>query len=84
MRMIVIRAVATLPATTVYGVFLWRQPGFRSGARRPGLPRVPYLNVHHRYPGDHTRLVMLCSGCHARVHRTRILRWLILPYLRMA
>ena len=36
-----------------------------------------YLNVHHRRPGDHTQLVTLCAGCHARVHRTRILsRWL--------
>jgi hypothetical protein len=36
-----------------------------------------YLNVHHRRSGDHTRLVTLCAGCHARVHRTRILsRWL--------
>jgi hypothetical protein len=36
-----------------------------------------YLNVHHRSPGDHTQLVTLCAGCHARVHRTRILRrWL--------
>ena len=36
-----------------------------------------YLNVHHRQPGDHTQLVTLCAGCHARVHRTRILgRWL--------
>ena len=36
-----------------------------------------YLNVHHRHPGDHTRLVTLCAGCHARVHRTGILRhWL--------
>jgi hypothetical protein len=36
-----------------------------------------YLNVHHRCPGDHTQLVTLCAGCHARVHRTRILaRWL--------
>jgi hypothetical protein len=33
-----------------------------------------YLNVHHRHPGDHTQLVTLCAGCHARVHRTRILR----------
>jgi hypothetical protein len=32
------------------------------------------LNVHHRRPGDHTQLVTLCAGCHARVHRTRILR----------
>jgi len=31
----------------------------------------------HRRPGDHTQLVTLCAGCHARVHRTRILRrWL--------
>ena len=29
------------------------------------------------HPGDHTRLVTLCAGCHARVHRTRILEhWL--------
>jgi hypothetical protein len=36
-----------------------------------------YLNVHHRHPGDHTQLVTLCAGCHARVHRTGILRrWL--------
>jgi hypothetical protein len=36
-----------------------------------------YLNVHHRRSGDHTRLVTLCAGCHARVHRTRTLsRWL--------
>jgi hypothetical protein len=35
------------------------------------------LNVHHRRPGDHTQLVTLCAGCHARVHRSRILgRWL--------
>jgi hypothetical protein len=35
------------------------------------------LNVHHRRPGDHTQLVTLCAGCHARVHRTQILgRWL--------
>ena len=26
------------------------------------------LNVHHRHPGDHTQLVTLCAGCHARVH----------------
>jgi len=31
----------------------------------------------HRRPGDHTQLVTLCAGCHARVHRTLILRrWL--------
>jgi hypothetical protein len=36
-----------------------------------------YLNVHHRRPGDHTQLVTLCAGCHARVHRTQVLaRWL--------
>jgi len=36
------------------------------------------LNVHHRHPGDHAQLVTLCAGCHARVHRTRILRrWLL-------
>jgi hypothetical protein len=36
-----------------------------------------YLNVPHRRTGDHTQLVTLCAGCHARVHRTRILRrWL--------
>ena len=36
-----------------------------------------YLNVHHRRPGDHNQLVTLCAGCHARVHRTRLLgRWL--------
>jgi hypothetical protein len=36
-----------------------------------------YLNVHHRHPGDHTQLVTLCAGCHARVHRTGVLRhWL--------
>jgi hypothetical protein len=35
------------------------------------------LHVHHRHPGDHTQLVTLCAGCHARVHRTRVLRrWL--------
>jgi hypothetical protein len=34
-------------------------------------------NVHHRHPGDHTQLVTLCAGCHARVHRTGFLRrWL--------
>jgi hypothetical protein len=32
------------------------------------------LNVHHRRRGDHTQLVTLCAGCHARVHRTRVLR----------
>jgi hypothetical protein len=31
------------------------------------------LNVHHRRPGDHTQLVTLCAGCHARVHRSLIL-----------
>ena len=42
-----------------------------------GCQSQHYLNVHHRQPGDHTRLVTLCAGCHARVHRTRILgRWL--------
>jgi hypothetical protein len=30
--------------------------------------------VHHRRRGDHTQLVTLCAGCHARVHRSRILR----------
>jgi hypothetical protein len=35
------------------------------------------LNVHHRQLGDHTQLVTLCAGCHARMHRTRVLgRWL--------
>jgi hypothetical protein len=35
------------------------------------------LNVHHRQTADHTRRVMLCAGCHARVHRSWILqRWL--------
>jgi hypothetical protein len=33
--------------------------------------------IHHRHPGDHTQLVTLCAGCHARVHRTGVLRhWL--------
>ena len=33
--------------------------------------------MYHPYPGDHTQLVTLGAGCHARVHRTRILgRWL--------
>jgi hypothetical protein len=42
-----------------------------------GCQSQHYLNVHHRQPGDHTQLVTLCAGCHARVHRTRILgRWL--------
>jgi hypothetical protein len=39
-----------------------------------GCQSQHYLNVHHRHPGDHTQLVTLCAGCHARVHRTRILR----------
>jgi hypothetical protein len=42
-----------------------------------GCQSQHYLNVHHRHPGDHTQLVTLCAGCHARVHRTQVLaRWL--------
>jgi hypothetical protein len=29
-----------LPAPAVFGTFLRRQPGFGSGARRTGLPRL--------------------------------------------
>jgi hypothetical protein len=49
----------------------------RDGGSCRGCRSQHYLNVHHRQPGDHTQLVTLCAGCHARVHRTRILRrWL--------
>jgi hypothetical protein len=49
----------------------------RDGRACRGCQAQHYLNVHHRHPGDHTQLVTLCAGCHARVHRTRILgRWL--------
>jgi hypothetical protein len=30
-----------LPVPAVFGAFLWRQPGFGSRSRRPGLPRLP-------------------------------------------
>ena len=46
----------------------------RDGRACRGCQSQHYLNVHHRQPGDHTQLVTLCAGCHARVHRTRILR----------
>jgi hypothetical protein len=49
----------------------------RDGRACRGCRARHYLNVHHRQPGDHARLVTLCAGCHARVHRSRILRcWL--------
>jgi hypothetical protein len=49
----------------------------RDGRACRGCQAQHYLNVHHRRPGDHTQLVTLCAGCHARVHRTGILRhWL--------
>jgi hypothetical protein len=49
----------------------------RDGRACRGCQSRHYLNVHHRHPGDHARLVTLCAGCHARVHRTQILRrWL--------
>ena len=49
----------------------------RDGRACRGCNARQYLNVHHRRPGDHTQLMTLCAGCHARVHRSRILRrWL--------
>ena len=55
------------------GIPLWE----RDGRACRGCQSQHYLNVHHRHPGDHTQLVTLCAGCHARVHRTGVLRrWL--------
>jgi hypothetical protein len=49
----------------------------RDGRACRGCNARRYLNVRHRHPGEHTQLVTLCAGCHARVHRSRILRrWL--------
>ena len=49
----------------------------RDGRACRGCNARDYLNVHHRRRGDQTQLVTLCAGCHARVHRSRILRrWL--------
>jgi len=45
----------------------------RDGRACRGCHARDYLNVHHRRPGDRTQLVTLCAGCHARVHRSRIL-----------
>jgi len=45
----------------------------RGGRACRGCHARDYLNVHHRRPGDRTQLVTLCAGCHARVHRSRIL-----------
>ena len=71
---------ALLPASAVFGPF-------SSEATRSSLSiadgrasrgwQARHLNVHHRHSGDHTQLVTLCAGCHACVHRSRILRrWL--------
>jgi len=43
----------------------------------PRLPVPTLFKCSSPTAGDHTQLVTLCAGCHARVHRTRILsRWL--------
>ena len=35
---------------------------------------IAVASITEIHPGDHTQLVTLCAGCHARVHRTLILR----------
>jgi hypothetical protein len=53
------------------------------GCEKPG-GRKRSLGVHHRRPGiSVTRwMVALCPGCHARVHRTLVLRRWMPPLLR--
>ena len=38
--------------------------------------RIRSIGVHHRRPGVSKRRLMisLCPGCHARIHRTKVLR----------
>ncbi|MGI4855045.1 MAG: hypothetical protein ACRYF4_13490 [Janthinobacterium lividum] len=41
------------------------------------------ITVHHRVPGSSLlrRMISLCPGCHAKVHRTRAVLWIMPPLL---
>jgi 5-methylcytosine-specific restriction endonuclease McrA len=53
----------------------------RGCGKRGGRKRS--IGVHHRRPGISTLrwMVSLCPGCHAKVHRTRVLRRRMSPFL---
>jgi hypothetical protein len=48
----------------------------RDHSRCRGCGELEQIVVHHRVPGVHTtdRLITLCARCHARVHRSFVLR----------